>query len=320
MQLKRLAPLAILVIGLSACDQDMERMPELGPVTPADPIPASNFVNDVSRDGAAATYVAEELPTGDAEAPLISGSRWYVSGGSLVLNVTVEETATDLYVSTSNADFGYFRVPLDGSAARTDEEVALATAHIEKRAAAGLPLARGASAFVSPRQVTVTLTPSDAARRFDVVVVASDGAVMSASSRHTLERNAVASSSAELQVSLNWIDDVDLDLRLRTPSGDEIYFADKSSADGGELDLDSNPACSLDRINNENITWGTSTPTAGEYAVVLDLWSECSQTGPFPYLITVTVGGESTMYEGTIAPADPDGGRLREIVTFSVAP
>ena len=89
MHLKRLAPLAILVICLSACDQDMERTPDLGPVTPADPIPASNYVSDVSRDGATATYVAEELPTGDAEAPLISGSRWYVSGGSLVLNVTV---------------------------------------------------------------------------------------------------------------------------------------------------------------------------------------------------------------------------------------
>ncbi len=320
----RLAPFvfALALVGLAACDNDPERISDLGPITPPDPIPATDYIDGVARDGGSGVYVDEEMPTGDATAPELDGSLWFVRGGSMVLNVTVEDTATELYVSATRADLGYYRVPLDGSAVVIDEERTRASARIEKLAAAGVAptAARELTAFRAPRTVTLTLTPAENASSFTVTVATSDGASVSSSSTHAVQLNTTASSSAELQVSLNWIDGIDYDLHLTTPSGGHIYYGQKDGPNGGRLDLDSNPGCNLDWVNNENITWGSTTPVPGEYVVELDVFSACSEPGPFPYLITVTVDGESTIFEGEMALVGDSRPPMLEVTRFTVAP
>jgi len=320
----RLAPFvfALALVGLAACDNDPERISDLGPITPPDPIPATNYIDAVARDGGSGAYVNEEMPTGDATAPEVDGSLWFVRGGSMVLTVTVEDTATELYVSATRADLGYYRVPLDGSAVVIDEERTRASARIEKLAAAGVEpaAARESTAFRAPRTVTLTLTPAETASSFTVTVSAGDGTSVTSASTHGVQVNTTASSSAELQVSLNWIDGIDYDLHLVTPSGDRIYYAQKNGPNGGELDLDSNPGCNLDWVNNENITWGSTTPAPGEYVVELDVFSACSEPGPFPYLITVTVGGEATVFEGEMALVDGSEPPALEVSRFTVGP
>jgi hypothetical protein len=319
----RLAPFAfaLALVGLAACDNDPERIQDLGPITPSDPIPATNYIDAVARDGGSGMYVDEEMPIGDATAPELDGSLWFVRGGSMVLNVTVEDTATELYVSATRADLGYYRVPLDGSAVVIDEERTRASARVEKLAAAGVePAAREVTAFRAPRTVTLTLTPAETASSFTVTVAASDGASVSSASTHGVQVNTTAGSSAELQVSLNWIDGIDYDLHLVTPSGQTIYYAQKDGPNGGRLDLDSNPGCNLDWVNNENITWGSTTPAPGEYVVELDVFSACSEPGPFPYLITVTVDGESTIFEGEMALVGGSPPPALEVTRFTVAP
>ena len=108
-----------------------------------------------------------------------------------------------------------------------------------------------------------------------------------------------------LQVSLTFDNAKDVDLHLIEPeynyeSGDavsfyerHIYYGNRKSAAGGMLDLDSNPGCSIDNINNENITYNDSTAfiPAGTYKVYVDMFSNCDPSIATNYVVTVFYGG-----------------------------
>lgn len=108
-----------------------------------------------------------------------------------------------------------------------------------------------------------------------------------------------------LQVSLSFDNAKDVDLHLIEPDymnewGEQasfydrhIYYSNRRSAAGGELDLDSNPGCSLDYVNNENITYNDSTAfiPAGTYKVYVDMYSNCDASVATNYVVTVFYGG-----------------------------
>lgn len=159
--------------------------------------------------------------------------------------------------------------------------------------------------------------------------------------------------TGELQVSLTFDNDKDVDLHLIEPGGiggwydnHHIFYAyyRRISINGGELDLDSNPQCYIDGINNENITYGDSAYVApGTYKVYVDMYQNCDETIPTNYMVTVNFGGQliasrSGIFgigaESTYNPIDsayvantepfltfdiPDVGQKR-IKTFSPAP
>lgn len=109
-----------------------------------------------------------------------------------------------------------------------------------------------------------------------------------------------------LQVSLSFDNAKDVDLHLIEPEyvyGEDysadfydrhIYYSHVLSVAGGLLDLDSNAGCSIDNVNNENITYNDSTAfiPAGTYKVYVDLWENCEpQETPTNYVVTVFYGG-----------------------------
>lgn len=129
----------------------------------------------------------------------------------------------------------------------------------------------------------------------------------------------VISFTGEVQVSVSWDQPADVDLHVVDPSGEEIYYGNPSSSSGGQLDVDSNSACSIDNKNIENIRWTGSAP-AGTYTVRVDYWKSCgvAQTN---YVVTVKNGVVTTTYTGTFTGSGDGGGRGsgRTITTFSHA-
>ncbi len=114
--------------------------------------------------------------------------------------------------------------------------------------------------------------------------------------------------TGEVQVSVSWDTQTDVDLHVVEPSGEEIYYANDVSATGGELDLDSNAACDIDGVNNENITW-TQTAPRGQYIVRVDYWSACNVTSNTNYVVTVRRQGQQPQtFTGSFAPGDADAG------------
>ena len=80
---------------------------------------------------------------------------------------------------------------------------------------------------------------------------------------HRLERE--GGKSGSVQVSLAWDDYNDLDLHLFCPSGERIYFNNRNSECGGELDVDMNVK-PVSKTPVENVVW-TSNPPKGAYKV-----------------------------------------------------
>lgn len=324
MFLRRILMLSVasfFVLGVVGCDEDYERFDESGPVVPRTPVGADEWVLDVNIDGTSADYTTDEMPTGSAVAPQVVAAGQIVRGGSLVMSVTVDDSVDDLLVGVASADFGYFSLDLGAMSAQArDAQSDRARARDEKLVAAGrAPQTAPRAAARAPREVWVNLTSATdfAGTGFTVRLVTVTDGVFSAPVHHNVTVNSVAAGSSQLQVSLNWVHPVDMDLHVLMPNEELIYFANKVGSLGGELDLDSNPACSLDYVQNENITWRTTDPITGEYVVFVHLWSACDATTSMPYVVTVRRGEQVTSFEGSFVPAD-DGTSAREITRFTI--
>lgn len=114
--------------------------------------------------------------------------------------------------------------------------------------------------------------------------------------------------TGDVQVNVHWDTDNDVDLHVVAPNGEEVFWAQPDGASGGQLDLDSNAACYIDGINNENIYWPTGGAPEGEYIVRVDLWASCDGQD-VEYKVTVVLGGtDVSVYDGSFVPADADGG------------
>ena len=108
-----------------------------------------------------------------------------------------------------------------------------------------------------------------------------------------------------LQVSLSFDNEKDLDLHLIEPEyideygywasfySRHIYYGNRVSDNGGELDMNSNEHCWLDYINNENINYNDSTAwvAPGTYKVYVDLYQNCDPEIPTNYVVTVSYNG-----------------------------
>lgn len=98
--------------------------------------------------------------------------------------------------------------------------------------------------------------------------------------------------SGDVQVSVAWTGASDVDLHVWEPSGEEVDFTNTESETGGTLDLDSNPACTIDNVNNENIVWPTNVAPAGEYRVGVVYYADCGVERS-DWVVTVQVKGRA---------------------------
>lgn len=114
----------------------------------------------------------------------------------------------------------------------------------------------------------------------------------------TTAPNGQTLGTGAVQITLTWSTTADLDLHAIEPGGTEIYYGNKTAADGGTLDVDSNGGCSNTTTSPvENIYW-TTPPVAGNYTARVVYYSECPSatppgTGPQAYTITIKVNGQT---------------------------
>ena len=157
----------------------------------------------------------------------------------------------------------------------------------------------------------------------------SDGHI---SESQTINISRIEAGTGKLQVNCSWDQPNDVDLHLVEPNGTEIYYGNATSQNGGELDVDSNAACGIDNINNENITYSDNDIVeTGEYIVRVDFWSNCDVTNNTNYMVTAYYNGHilttisnnyPNPYSGTFTPNDADNGDLGsgvEVMRFNIS-
>ncbi|MFO0582000.1 MAG: hypothetical protein U0229_06995 [Anaeromyxobacter sp.] len=153
-------------------------------------------------------------------------------------------------------------------------------------------------------QTVVVTVGQNAPSTFNLVFGGSSGGA--AGARETIPVTLTSVGTGKVQVSVSWDVESDVDLHLQMPTGTEIYWDnDIDSATGAILDLDSNPACSIDHVKNENITF-TKDPPHGTYKVLVDYYDSCLVTQT-KYVVTTTVNGVTKTFSGTFT-GDGDGG------------
>lgn len=143
----------------------------------------------------------------------------------------------------------------------------------------------------------------------------------------------VESKTGALDIKLVFSNAKDIDLHLIMPSGREIYFGNRGGdvtlADGSVitygLDHDSNAACNIDNLNNENIYIPAELIENGTYTVKVNMWSNCDASIPTSWSIVARYKGELLRNASGHNPASgvyPEGagsGDHTEVMTFTIS-
>lgn len=88
--------------------------------------------------------------------------------------------------------------------------------------------------------------------------------------------------TGDVQATLRWSGDADLDLHVIDPDGVEIYYDAARSPSGGTLDVDMVPDCGATGDNVENVFWPEGESIPGVYqAFVVHYDSSCASSASF---------------------------------------
>ena len=162
---------------------------------------------------------------------------------------------------------GYYRLPIASPSSTTEFEVVF-----PPNARELLSQARGA-------EVEVAVAAEDEA-----------GVVGPPSSEPV---DSTPGGNGDVQVSIQWSGSADVDLHVREPSGETVFYGNTESASGGQLDLDSNPTCDHDGTNAEQVSWSQDEAPSGAYRARVHVYDTCD-SGPTSGTLTIkTCDGES---------------------------
>ena len=257
--------------------------------------------DDMSQDAFENNYfsvVNGEFANDDLPAPNandldilgLTGNSTILAGGSNPITVVTPDNATGVIIGVQGHK-GLFSVPVG---AQTQ----------------GLPSSSSASNNTTGIQL---LIGREVREGFTISFAAQNSRGETGAYRE-LEVNYLEAGTGKLHISLSWDQENDVDLHVIEPNGEHIYYGNRQSTNGGELDLDSNPACYIDGIKNENIFYEDDPEVIveyGEYEVLVDLYAACDITEPTTYIISAYYGGAliattegQNSHTGTLMPED----------------
>jgi hypothetical protein len=119
--------------------------------------------------------------------------------------------------------------------------------------------------------------------------------------------------TGDVQVTLTWQADVDVDLYVTDPAGDTVYYGNRRVSSGGELDRD-NMCGDFEWGRPENVYWPQAGAPAGTYTVKVRYYGSCGSEGPtVAWTVRVIAGGSAQSFTGVLAPYDEQA-----VTTFTV--
>ena len=125
--------------------------------------------------------------------------------------------------------------------------------------------------------------------------------------RELMERLArEGGKSGVVQISLAWDDYNDLDMHVFCPSGERIYFNNRKSECGGELDVDMNVR-PKSKTPLENVVWTDEAPD-GEYKIGVHFYRHHRKRRTkktCQFRLRVVTYGQAKEYSGELTHGDP---------------
>lgn len=274
---------ASALVLLSACNQNSD-----SPISPSSAVELglANITASASVGESEGTLEQGAAPApGDGPTITAAGNATVVNGGTLVVTVGsatpfqtiyvfVRGDALGLAVEANGGIGGFYRINLPSP--QTSAPVLL----------------------TFPQEVPL--------REFELLFAAADPAG-TVGEYVGLPTTVTIVGTGDVQVTLSWDADSDVDLHVIEPGGEETYYADRTSGTGGSLDLDSNAACRIDGVRNENITWPVGRAPRGRYTVRVDYWDSCN-VARTNYTVRINNGGNVQIHRGFFTGPGDQGG------------
>lgn len=96
----------------------------------------------------------------------------------------------------------------------------------------------------------------------------------------------------DIRITLQWdTEDVDMDLHVTDPPGEEIFFGNRTSTSGGELDRDDDVCGQPDDGQSiENVFWPESSAPSGTYTVEVDEFGICADGAQANWTVQIFFG------------------------------
>ncbi len=263
--LHRLFFLLFVATLFAGCKREVDYITVPTSIDPKDPNQLSRYI--VLPNGSLVVTGTPPAPNGGTQAPRISlvntGSVTASNGGVAVLTFQVPGGTAALggyYVQVQGSST-YFNVPVSASG---------------NPSIASIPIQLPAN--TTNGRFCVNLWAYDATGRVSGVI------------QQCVD--VLQLGTGDLQVNLTWdTNGTDVDLYVKEPNGNEIYFGDRSSSTGGQLDRDD-----TNGFGPENIYWLNQLPD-GEYKISVDYFSGGPATN---YYVTVTAGRTVKSYTGVL--------------------
>lgn len=148
----------------------------------------------------------------------------------------------------------------------------------------------------------------------DTLSVLTEAAIIRTEGASTEIENAEASlegGGGAVKVTLRWEREVDLDLHVIDPEGEEIYYGDKTSSSGGELDVDDTNGGTASDPAIENIAWTANAPS-GTYTYYVKYYSGSGSTN-----YTLAIYLDDVLYGSIISGTVSSAGGQSTSATFT---
>ena len=122
--------------------------------------------------------------------------------------------------------------------------------------------------------------------------------------------------TGDVQATLLWSGESDMDLHVVEPDGEETYFQSPASSTGGVLDHDDIAGCGADTGTHvENIFWPQGLAPPGDYRAYVHFYTACAEGASQSVQLTVTVNGQVVVSQAIILVG---GGTTSNLYDFSV--
>ncbi len=106
----------------------------------------------------------------------------------------------------------------------------------------------------------------------------------------------------EVEITLEWHNKNDLDLSCIDPQGNRIWYGEKRSPTGGQLDIDANAnVINLTDSPVEHIVWPFGAAPHGSYQVYVTYFAQHDKRRSSPFHITVNNNGHYSQFGGTLS-------------------
>jgi hypothetical protein len=119
--------------------------------------------------------------------------------------------------------------------------------------------------------------------------------------------------TGDIQITLTWQTNDDIDLHVIDPSGFEIYYADPIAPSGGSLDRD-NLCMNMEIGRPENVYWPMDVAPSGEYIVKVHYYGACERERTVDWTVRIVRSGEVETFTGSLTQA----GETQTVTSFRI--